>query len=77
MKYFGSLNGNMGKIGRTAPIECDFLKYVLDLKFLNFINGLRYLKDSPAKLLYNWFGVDEYKSITCKYDIACTDNSST
>jgi len=40
------------------------------------INGLRYLNDSPAKLLYDWLGVDEYKSITFKYDIAWTDNSS-
>jgi len=40
------------------------------------LHNLRYLNDSHAKLLYDWFGVDEYKSITCKYDIARTDNSS-
>jgi len=63
-------------------MQCQFytgqlpLKYLLDLKFLNFINGLRYLNDSPVKLLYDWFEVDEYKSITCKYNIAWTDNSS-
>jgi len=52
------------------------LKYILDLKFLNFINGLRYLKDSHAKLMYDWFGVYECKSTASKYDIVCTDNSA-
>jgi len=67
---------------KSVIMQCQFytgqlpLKYVLDLKFLNFINGWRYLNDSSAKLFYDWFGVDEYKSITSKYDIVCTDNNS-
>jgi len=49
---------------KSVIMQCQFytgqlpLKYVLDLKFLNFINGLRYLNNSPAELLYDWFGVD-------------------
>jgi len=44
----------------------------LDIKSIT----LRYLNDSPPTLLYDWFGVDEYKVNTCKYHIVATDNSS-
>jgi len=68
---------------KTAIMQCQFytgqlpLKYILDLEFRSFINGLRYLKDSPAKLYKDWCGVNGGKSITSKYYIVCTDNSST
>jgi len=44
---------------KSVIMQCQFytgqlpLRYFFDLKFMNFINGLRYLNDLPAKLLYD------------------------
>ena len=51
------------------------LKHLLHLKFLNFLIGLKNIKNSPAKLLFDWFGVNERESIAVQYDIYPNDNA--
>jgi len=50
------------------------LTYMLHLRFLNFLAGLKFLGDSPARQLYNWFGMNEFLCIAVQYKIGLTDS---
>jgi len=47
---------------------------LLHIRFLKFFNGLGSLLDSRAKLLFNWFGFNEFHSIAELYNVNVHDN---
>jgi len=51
------------------------LKDLFNLRFLNFLTGLKYITYSPARLLFEWFGANERQRIADQYNISVRDNS--
>jgi len=51
------------------------LRYILDLKFLNFLRSTTY-SNSPANQLYYWFGNVERQSVALQYNININDNKA-
>ena len=52
------------------------LQYMLDLRMIRFFDALCVLpnEESPAKLLFKWFGEGEYNAVCNKHNIVATDS---
>jgi exonuclease III len=50
------------------------LRFLLHLRYLTFWNGLRLIANSPARILYDWFGDTEKQQISSIYDILPLDS---
>jgi len=72
-KLFSTFNKNI-------IIQCQYytgylpLKYILDLRFLNFVTGLNNAMHSPAYILFKMFGEKELLSVANVYNINLTDS---
>jgi hypothetical protein len=67
---------------KQTIVQCQFytgqlpLKYLLHVRFLSFLKGLKNVPFSPANLLFEWFGKAERQSIAESYGIVSNDSPS-